>query len=168
MIVYLAASYNRKSEIAEYARDVSEYGHEVASSWLLPDNTRDNGDQNNQVDQAENTVPLEAMYFALEDWQNVLRSEVVIAFTEPSKSGAPRGGRHVELGLALAWGKKVVVVGPRENVFCALPQVYHYWNWGEDVLEEIGRSSWTAEGDLYQDIHEVRMHVAARESMCVI
>ena len=57
---------------------------------------------------------------------------MLIAFSEePRAGGASRGGRHVEFGLALAWGKGVVVVGPRENVFHTLPQVEHFWRWPE-------------------------------------
>lgn len=158
MIIYLAASYKRKHEIQKYAQDVIDRGYDLSSSWLLPDDARPNGLRNSTVDSAKDTVPLEAMYFAQEDWNNVLRADVVVAFTESPVSGASRGGRHVELGLALAWGKKVIIVGPRENVFCTLPQIHHYWNWGEAVLNEIGRSSWTAEGDLYQDVYETRMN----------
>ena len=34
-----------------------------------------------------------------------------------------RGGRHVEFGLALAAGKRLCIVGPRENIFHFLPRV---------------------------------------------
>ena len=40
-----------------------------------------------------------------------------------------RGGRHAEFGIALALGKRVIVIGPRENVFHALPAVERYESW---------------------------------------
>lgn len=39
-----------------------------------------------------------------------------------------RGGRHVEFGLAVAWEKRIVVIGPQENIFHWLPMVEHYPN----------------------------------------
>jgi hypothetical protein len=54
------------------------------------------------------------------------KAATLISFTD----GAPaRGGRHVEFGMAYAWGKRLIVVGPREHVFHALPLVEHYPDW---------------------------------------
>lgn len=68
-------------------------------------------------------------HFATEDVADVLAADTLVAFTEPPRASASRGGRHVELGLALAAGKHVVVIGPRENVFCWLPQIEHHATW---------------------------------------
>jgi nucleoside 2-deoxyribosyltransferase len=61
--------------------------------------------------------------FANEDLSDVEDCDVIIAFTEAPRSSASRGGRHVELGLALGMGKEIVVVGYRENIFCWLEDV---------------------------------------------
>lgn len=54
----------------------------------------------------------------------------LIAFTErPRANLASRGGRHVELGMAIALSKTIVIVGPRENVFCTLPGIVHHDTW---------------------------------------
>ena len=42
---------------------------------------------------------------------------------------AARGGRHVEFGMGWAWGKRLIVVGPRENVFHLLPTVEQFDSW---------------------------------------
>ncbi len=42
-----------------------------------------------------------------------------------------RGGRNVELGIALGRGKTVIVVGPYENIFTWLPEVRHYDTWDD-------------------------------------
>ena len=48
---------------------------------------------------------------------------MVIVFTgEPSTSG----GLHTEFGMALALKKRLILVGPRENVFHTLPEVEYY------------------------------------------
>ena len=46
-----------------------------------------------------------------------MAADAVIVFTEMPNSVLATGGSHVEFGLALAQGKRVIVVGPRENVF---------------------------------------------------
>lgn len=43
--------------------------------------------------------------------------------------GSGRGGRHVELGYALALDKSIWLVGRREHIFHSLPQVKHFDSW---------------------------------------
>ena len=64
--------------------------------------------------------------FAVEDFSDVFDCELLIAFTEPPRSSASRGGRHVELGIALGLMKRVWIVGYRENIFCWLEDVRFY------------------------------------------
>jgi len=61
--------------------------------------------------------------FAAEDIADVQSADMMIAFTEEPRSCASRGGRHVELGMAIAYGIPVTIIGPRENLFCWLPQI---------------------------------------------
>jgi nucleoside 2-deoxyribosyltransferase len=69
-----------------------------------------------------NTTPELCAPYAEQDMADVLRSDVVVVFThQPSSTG----GRHVELGMALAAGKRVIICGDRENIFQTLPQVEH-------------------------------------------
>lgn len=51
----------------------------------------------------------------------------------PSQSApwAARGGRHVEFGVAVASCKRLVVIGPRENIFHHLPRVEVFPTLGE-------------------------------------
>ena len=58
-------------------------------------------------------------------------ADVVISFTSV---GGGKGGRHVEFGYGLGLGKKMIVVGPRENVFHTLPQIEHYEDWPHLVM----------------------------------
>ena len=64
-------------------------------------------------------------------------ADALIAFTERPRAELTRGGRHVEFGMALAWRKRVLVVGPRETVFHTLGQVEHFWKWGPQVIEAL-------------------------------
>lgn len=79
------------------------------------------------------TTPLELRQkFAQDDLADVRRCNVMVNFTEPPNS-CGRGGRHVEFGLAAAWGKRLIVVGYRENVFHHLPQVEFAENFNQVV-----------------------------------
>ena len=104
MKIYLAARYSRRAELLEYSGELREAGHEVTSRWLdgrhelLGREARYNN---------EGGSPMVAQPFALEDYADVSAADIVVSFTEAPGSGAARGGRHVEFGMALAWGKTV-------------------------------------------------------------
>ncbi len=72
---------------------------------------------------------------AQEDMDDVQAADALIAFTEPRR-GEGAGGRHVELGMALAWGKRLLVVGPREHLFHTLPSIEAYPTW-TDALQAL-------------------------------
>jgi hypothetical protein len=58
---------------------------------------------------------------------DLAQSDCLIAFTERPPSGPGRGGRHVELGIALANGLRTMVVGWQENLFHTLVEFYPSW-----------------------------------------
>lgn len=60
---------------------------------------------------------------------DLLTADCVVSFTEAPRSSNSRGGRHVEHGMAVALGKRIVVVGHRENVFHCLPEVEFFQAW---------------------------------------
>lgn len=139
---YLAARYSRREELLGYAEQLRELGHEVTSRWL---------EGQHQADELEiaaaghvHEVPEVARRFAEEDVEDVTFADVVIAFSEPPRSSASRGGRHVEFGMALGWvlagyrsldgrARRVVVIGQRENVFHCLREVTVFPDWSSFV-----------------------------------
>lgn len=60
---------------------------------------------------------------ALMDIEDVDAADTVVSFTQPERSYNIGGGRHTELGYALAKGKRLVVIGPREQIFHYHPAV---------------------------------------------
>ena len=50
----------------------------------------------------------------------------MVSFTE---GGGGKGGRHVEFGLGLAQGKRMIIVGPREHVFHTADGVEQFDTW---------------------------------------
>ncbi len=116
MKIYLAALYSRRLELAAYRKQIEALGHTVTSRWLNGEHVLPMG----ALMQDEESVE-ELRRFAREDVSDVLDADLVISFTETGPT--PRGGRHVEFGLAFAVGKRLWVVPGRENIFHWLPSV---------------------------------------------
>jgi hypothetical protein len=110
--IYLAAKYSQR-ETMFYVRDVLRaVGHEVTARWIDGTDTFETGGA-----------------MSLED---VRRSDVLIAFSLDRGDLHAGGGRHVEFGIALERGIRIMVVGPKgEHVFHMLPQIEHYNNLDE-------------------------------------
>ena len=135
MKIYLAGRYGRREELCTYAEDLRAIGHSVDASWLLGDSQAHTGAA--EVEAAEISTPMVAGPFALDDYNDVWVADMLIAFSETARSAfSSRGGRHVEFGMALATRKKMIVVGPRENIFHTLPWVQQFWQWS-DALHHI-------------------------------
>ena len=143
--VYLAARYSRREELCRYADDLRALGIEVTSRWLAGNHQIDDAGLSVEAKSAERTR------FATEDYADVMAADWCISFTETPRSSNSRGGRHVEFGAALASGLRVVVIGPRENVFHCLPDVEVYPGWAEFVEKtrpEMARGLWPSREDL--------------------
>ena len=83
MRIYLAARYSRRGELNQYANDLRSFGHTVDARWLL-------GNHENPANLEGN--PVRDRVWALEDYEDVFRADLLIAFSE-----APGGpGRKAE------------------------------------------------------------------------
>lgn len=136
--VYLAAAYRRQDEMRGVRDVLQALGYQVTSRWIdLDEGTSDPAGLGpaDLEGQPERGAP-----FALKDKADIQAAETVISFT----GVAGRGGRHVEFGIGLALGKRLVVVGPREHVFHALPEVEWFPDWSRLVmyLSAAARSPW--------------------------
>jgi len=146
MRIYLAARYSRRLELCEYRDALRALGCDVHARWLdgehqISDTGAPIGEHGEALvegDDGSTSAKAAALRlrFAQDDIADVTSADLLIAFTEPPRSSASRGGRHVELGLALDLGIDVLVVGFRENIFCWLPQVEFAATWA-DALEEV-------------------------------
>jgi len=148
MKIYLAARYSRREELCGYREQLRALGHDVQARWLNGEHQLandgisigENGEalvegvlrSGERISEHDQTRAAELRtQFALDDWEDVNAANLVINFTEPPRSKANRGGRHVEYGIALANKARVIVVGHRENIFHWLPQVEFFANWEE-------------------------------------
>lgn len=111
MKIYTAARYARREEILEYAKVLSQFGHIVTARWV-------NGDE----------VGKSLEDIAVMDLDDVRAADMVLVFTDPKGSAQTGGGRHTELGLGYALGKKIWLIGELEQVFHSLPGVQRFDN----------------------------------------
>lgn len=116
--IYLAGRFGRREQLKAVRQALWIAGHTVTSRWLDTEWER--------TSEKESSVapPEYRAKYALIDMEDLLAADVVISFTEePDSLSGKRGGRHVEFGIAAQAGKRLIVVGWRENIFHHLPQV---------------------------------------------
>ena len=119
-MIYLAARFLRRYECQGYRADLQRAGHTVTSRWI--DNSTD--------DEAD------ALKCALIDIADLDIADTVIAYGDEPRSNRSRGGHHVEFGYGLAQGKRIMLVGHRENVFNHLPEIEFFSTW-QDCLNAL-------------------------------
>jgi hypothetical protein len=116
--VYFAARSTRREELNRYRAELEALGIEVTSRWLSTPSGKSAHSEDEWRD------------LALIDQEDVLAADVLVCFAEePSEAG--NGGRHVELGMALALGRDVILVGRLEHIFHRLPEVTVVESWQE-------------------------------------
>ena len=116
MKIFLCGRYSRKHQFRELRTRLHTMGHIVTSRWL-------DTDWEKKDDSGSSAAPAEyRKRHAVEDLEDVGACDCLIAFTEEPRSNT-RGGRHVELGYALACNKIIYLVGPLEHIFCSHPRV---------------------------------------------
>ena len=130
MKIYLASRYSRFREMQKYRTHLQSIGHQITCRWINGSHQIDDAGLSSQAKEAER------IRFAQEDYSDLVAADCIISFTEAPRSSNSRGGRHVEHGMALALGKRTIVVGHRENVFHCLPQVEFYLTW-EDLVNVV-------------------------------
>ena len=115
MKIYLAASFHRKLEMREIAKELENAGHEVTSQWIW-------------IDEGSNPA---LDYWAKRDLSDIRAADCLVLFTQEIGSGYYTGGRHVEFGVALERKQRLILVGSRENIFHGLPEVEQCESWHE-------------------------------------
>lgn len=106
-----------------YTEQLRAEGIEVVSAW--PDMAMASVDGFTGVDAQRRA--LEAMLCL----QQIAQTNLVAVFSDVPHAPDPRGGKHVEMGAALALGKRVLLCGPPEHIFHELADVERYDGWAE-------------------------------------
>ena len=103
--VYVAAPFEQRAFAALLASNLRRDANlEVTSRWLFEESNLD----------AE---------WAQKDLDDIDRADALVALNAESWKTSGTGGRHVELGYALAREKTIVLVGVRSNIFHYHPSV---------------------------------------------
>jgi len=125
--IYLAARFDRQEEMRAHRNALMVLGYTVTSSWLDqigPDTFGPDGSISDLHIASDR---------AIQDISDITRADMFFHFTDQPSS---TGGRHTEFGIALALGKFITIIGPRENVFQALATFAWYPEW-ETFLQAI-------------------------------
>lgn len=137
MKIYLAAQYSQKDLLKTYAQELRDQGITVTSRWLEEPHSANVTMDQIDFDRLE--------YYADMDFEDVGAADLLIFFAQDPNVAVKRGGRHVEFGMAMALGKPIVVVGPRENIFHYRIGVIHKADWESakklitDVNSDLGQ-----------------------------
>lgn len=119
--IYIAAKYARREEMEEIALMLmNAHGYDITARWVF------GGEEGFSQEE-----------IAVFDLEDVDEADTVISFTEHPNMYTT-GGRHVEFGYAIATGKRLVVIGPRENVFHHFPTVEQFDTLNDWIRSEIG------------------------------
>jgi nucleoside 2-deoxyribosyltransferase len=103
MKLYLAGPLSAAHDIRFMAARLQGAGHTLTSRWLSRPPSNDYS------------------RLAAEDLADIDACDCLILWTSQAKHFG--GARHTEAGYALGRGKRIVVFGPRENLFYTLPGV---------------------------------------------
>lgn len=144
--IYLAARYSRNPQMRDYAEQLRELGYRVVSRWIH----QHGGSLEESLKGPELTADPElGLPFANADLEDIEFADILILFTE-EEPGAGKGGRHTEFGYAVARRKRIIIVGPRENVFHTLPFIQWHPSWDHFIsyARRVNASStpWGSEG----------------------
>lgn len=107
--IYLAAPFGDRPKMEIVADRLKAKGHTITARWVY------GGEEG-----------LTREDIAKLDLDDVDACDTLISFTFPRGTLSSGGGRHVEFGYALARGKRLIVIGERENVFHHFPGVEVY------------------------------------------
>lgn len=102
MKIYVAAPYELRDTAIGVMRDLEQMGFTVTSEWLRTD---------------EEISPK----MAAQDLRDIDAADLVVVLHPPEFEYKGTGGRHFEMGYAVAKGKRVILVGRRTNNFHHLP-----------------------------------------------
>jgi nucleoside 2-deoxyribosyltransferase len=121
--VYLAARFSDRAYMELVADKLTALGVDITARWVYGGEA---GKSRREI--------------AVYDIDDVDAADTVVSFTQPIGTMTKGGGRHVEFGYGLAKGKRLILIGARENVFHHYPNVAAYpsldaWLVAEGLIE---------------------------------
>lgn len=126
MKIYIAAPYPARARVADIGLWLGSEGHECTSGWAYQEQHEI---ATGTVGASLDTKHEDVEEFAKRDLADIFRADALLSLTanwciargaaedNPDFRWLHAGGRHVEVGYALALGRPVVIVGEPENIF---------------------------------------------------
>lgn len=143
---YFAARYSRHAELAAYRDELQRALPDafVTSRWI---DCHDGELEQSYTPEALNADPEGCWRHGAADLEDLDEAYVCVSFT--GDGGGGKGGRHIEHGYHLASVHvsaarsllRIVVVGPRENIFHCHPRTEVFSDWSSFLAAEIARAS---------------------------
>lgn len=132
MDLYFAASFNRIKEMCEYAALLEQAGwHTCTARWI-------NGNHEIDVTTDDDLSPYgSAWQFAVEDIEDIQRSDGMVFFSSRDNEHKGRGGRHTEFGIAYTLDLPIYFIGRRECAFHALVPNHNIFKTFDEFLDRI-------------------------------
>ena len=143
MRYYFAGRYSRHAELAGYRAQLQLIPDAfVTSRWI---DCHDGELEASYTPEALNAHPSDCWKHGQADMDDLVIADAIVSFT--GDGGGGKGGRHIEHGIALAisarragdeWPFRLIVVGPRENIFHCHPATEVYADFGDFLVHEVG------------------------------
>lgn len=133
---YFAARYSRHPEMRQRRAELLTAipSARVTSRWIDCHGGELDASYTPEV---LNAKPDECWQHGCDDLDDLLAADTIVSFT--GDGGGGKGGRHIEHGYAIRDGKRLVIVGPRENIFHCHPETEVYATWAEFLAAETPR-----------------------------
>jgi len=129
MRVYLSARFSRQQELRSYAEQLRAEGIEVVSAWHDLESPSSDGFSGVGEERLR--------WLAMMDLQQLVGTNAVVVFSDRgvqhfgSQMRGMDGEKHLESGVALALGRRILLVGEVENKYQHLPDVERFPAWPE-------------------------------------
>lgn len=124
-LIYLAAQFHLKDDVGIRKEELVKLGYQVISTW-----TEEAANGVCSLKDFEHNYHLEV---SERDIREIDQCDILVLFTVDPDEYTRRGGRHFESGYAYGINKRLVIIGPRENIFHYLPGVDVYDTWEQFV-----------------------------------
>lgn len=149
---YFAARYSRNAELRGYRDQLVAAipGAVVTSRWIDCHEDIVGGLEQSFTPEALAADPVGCWQFGQHDLEDLASADAIVSFT--GEGGGGKGGRHIEHGLAIAYVDnhpwtagaagdrfRLIVIGPRENIFHCHPATEVHDSWSAFLAGEGNR-----------------------------
>lgn len=139
MKYYFAARYNRHPELRQYRTELLAAipEAEVTSRWI---DLHGGELEESYTPEILNAKPEECWRHGQIDLDDVAVADAIVSFT--GDGGGGKGGRHIEHGVAIGYHDndadpfRLIIVGPRENIFHCHPATEVFASWADFLATE--------------------------------